>query len=102
MGQQRGGMGNDPMNTTSLNLTQRQRELSYFVLDRHAPSRSDLREAILVSSMSREQRADMCHLIGLEFAANGIAPNDEPTDYGLELESLLDEINRPNIHGSPK
>jgi hypothetical protein len=40
----------------------------------------------------------ICNLINEEFLMEGILPNFEPNAYGLELEKLLDAINRPRLH----
>lgn len=37
----------------------------------------------------------LCGLINVEFMMEGILPTFEPNEYGLELEKLLDLINRP-------
>ena len=39
----------------------------------------------------------ICDLINSEFMMEGILPNFEPNKYGLELEELLDVINRPRL-----
>ena len=40
---------------------------------------------------------ELCTLINNEFLMEGILPNFEPNAYGLELEALLDVVNRPRI-----
>jgi hypothetical protein len=39
----------------------------------------------------------LCGLINAEFLMEGILPTFEPNEYGLELEDLLDLINRPRL-----
>lgn len=39
----------------------------------------------------------LCDVINAEFMMEGILPNFEPNEYGLELEKLLDVINRPRL-----
>jgi hypothetical protein len=39
----------------------------------------------------------LCNLINDEFMMKGILPTFEPNEYGLELESLLDLINKPRL-----
>lgn len=39
----------------------------------------------------------LCTLINEEFMMEGILPSFEPNAYGLELEALLDVVNRPRI-----
>jgi len=33
-------------------------------------------------------------IVGTEFCERGLQPDDEPNEYGLELEALIDEIGR--------
>jgi hypothetical protein len=40
----------------------------------------------------------LCGLINAEFMMEGILPNFEPNEYGLELEGLLDLINMPRLN----
>lgn len=40
---------------------------------------------------------ELCTLINNEFLMEGMLPNFEPNAYGLELEALLDVVNRPRI-----
>lgn len=40
---------------------------------------------------------ELCNLINNEFLMEGILPNFEPNAYGLELEALLDVVNRSRI-----
>jgi hypothetical protein len=39
----------------------------------------------------------LCDLVNAEFMMEGILPNFEPNECGLELEGLLDVINRPRL-----
>ena len=40
---------------------------------------------------------ELCTLINNEFLMEGILPNFEPNAYGLELEALLDVVNRARL-----
>lgn len=40
---------------------------------------------------------EICTVINEEFMMEGILPNFEPNAYGLELETLLDIVNRARI-----
>ena len=40
---------------------------------------------------------ELCTVINNEFMMEGILPNFEPNAYGLELEALLDIVNRARI-----
>jgi len=37
---------------------------------------------------------DLRSIVGDELCDKGFQPDDEPNDYGLELEALIDEIGR--------
>ena len=47
--------------------------------------------------MSVENIETLCGVINAEFMMEGILPNFEPNAYGIELENLLDVINRPRV-----
>jgi hypothetical protein len=68
------------------------------VLERRAP---DLVATLLpraaASSLERDERSQLCELVGAEFAETGLNADSEPTPRGLKLEALLDVINRPNL-----
>lgn len=39
----------------------------------------------------------LCSIISNEFLMEGVMPNYEPNDYGLELEGLLDIVNSSRL-----
>ncbi len=39
----------------------------------------------------------LCEAINNEYMLSGLLPTFEPNSYGLELEELLDTINRPRL-----
>jgi hypothetical protein len=39
----------------------------------------------------------LCSIINNEFMMEGILPNYEPNAYGIELEELLDIVNKPRL-----
>ena len=86
------------MNARPQPLSKEELALAREVIDAQAPRRSDLWGALQSQEMTPSQREELAHLITLEFAASGLRPDDEPNERGLRLESLLDEINRPNLH----
>lgn len=43
------------------------------------------------------ERQILLGLVEEELTAKGFGPDSEPTSYGLELEALIDVLNRPNI-----
>lgn len=68
------------------------------VLERRAP---DLVATLLpkaeASTLARDERSQLCEVVGAEFAETGLDADSEPTPRGLKLEELLDVINRPNL-----
>jgi hypothetical protein len=39
----------------------------------------------------------LCNIINEEFLMEGLLPSFEPNEYGMELEDLLDVVNRPRV-----
>ena len=58
-----------------------------------------LAEKLLNSSLSSSEVDELCEFISNEFLINGIEENFEPNGYGLELELLLDAVNRGRGQG---
>ncbi len=91
-------MGNTAaVNASPRSLTKEELALAREVIDAQAPGRVDLLDALQSSELTPVQREQIAHLITLEFAGSGLRSDDEPNERGLRLESLLDEINRPNL-----
>ena len=80
-------------------LKQREKELLREVIQRHAPAREDLLAGIETNDFTREQRSELCQFIASEFVRTGIDTDDEPNARGLELEGVLDTVNRPRLKG---
>lgn len=75
-------------------------ELLREVLAVRASARSDeLLEKVRAGTLTHHDRAQLCELIGAEFAATGLDADSEPTERGQRLERLLDVINRANLIG---
>ena len=53
-----------------------------------------LPDKVLYGSISSSEIDELCELISNEFLMRGIEESFEPDSYGLELESLLDAVNR--------
>lgn len=51
-------------------------------------------EKLLKGSLSSREADELCELISDEFMIGGIEEGFEPNSYGLELELLLDAVNR--------
>jgi hypothetical protein len=78
-------------------LKPKEMDLLREVLNRVQPARDDLRAAAEANTLTREEREDLCGLINAEFLHTGLGADNEPTTRGLELEALLDTVNRPNM-----
>ncbi|WP_199545305.1 hypothetical protein [Paraburkholderia kururiensis] len=80
-----------------LELTDRQKEIvnSLRIKDggKNALAFDDLEKGEVTFS----EIETLCGLINAEFMMEGILPTFEPNDYGLELERLLDVINKPRL-----
>lgn len=50
------------------------------------------------SSSSSNDIDEICELISDEFLMHGLKEDFEPNNYGLELELLLDAVNRCRAH----
>lgn len=77
-------------------LKEREKDLLREVLQR-ATGREDLLAGLEAGMFTREQRSELCRLVSGELARTGLGANDEPNARGLELEALLDTVNRPNL-----
>ncbi len=77
-------------------------ELLTEVITAHLPGEEYLVEEIESGSAAAEARDRLCQAIAKEFAATGLDEDDEPTRRGMELEMLLDEVNRPNLGRPPR
>ncbi|PAA39437.1 MULTISPECIES: hypothetical protein [Pseudomonas] len=53
-----------------------------------------LAEKLLHGSLAPSEIDELCELISNEFLMSGIEESFEPNSYGLELELLLDAVNR--------
>ena len=58
-----------------------------------------LAEKLLNGSSSSSEVDELCELISNEFLMNGVKESFEPNSYGLELELLLDAVNRGRVQG---
>jgi hypothetical protein len=77
-------------------LTLRETDLLLAILCRDdAPDELTARAAS--NDLTRQERQRICHLIMNEFSRVGLGNNYEPNPLGIELEALLDTINRPNL-----
>ncbi|WP_162979219.1 hypothetical protein [Pseudomonas aeruginosa] len=56
-----------------------------------------LAERAIAGDVSVDDVDELCELISNEFMMKGIEANFEPNNYGLELEALLDAVNRDRL-----
>jgi hypothetical protein len=78
-------------------LTDRQKEII-----RNMGARCDHENSIIFNDLEKGEInfsdiSIICDIINSEFMMEGILPNFEPNAYGLELEGLLDVINKPRL-----
>ena len=59
------------------------------VLKKH---QAGLLSLIREDTISPEKIEELCDIIMDEFCENGLKPNDEPNQRGLELENLVDAL----------
>lgn len=83
-------------------FTERQVEILRVLRDKKSGSERELFDAALSGTLSRESIQRLCEMINDEYLLEGIEKNYVANSYGLELEALLDVINRPRISGSTK
>jgi hypothetical protein len=81
-------------------LIGKERDLLLDVVRARASDREDLLQAVIADEISARERAELCEILGSEFAERGLDADSEPNSYGLRLERLIDSINRPNLHPS--
>jgi hypothetical protein len=81
-------------------LSGKQMRLLRDVVRRRVPNDERLIAAVEGNTLTFEDRRRLCAAVGAEFAEAGIDDECEPTPRGLELEALLDELNRPNLSDS--
>lgn len=80
-------------------LTERQRELILALCASGDGEKKHLGEKAIAGTLLPDEIEVLCELISNEMMMNGIEETFEPNEYGKELESLLDVINRPRLRG---
>lgn len=78
-------------------LTDRQREIVDRLRVKDAGKNTVAFDNLEQGGMTLSDIDVLCGLINAEFMMEGILPTFEPNEYGLELERLLDVINRPRL-----
>lgn len=78
-------------------LTESQKNLLKFLQGKLGADSIDAFECALHGNVDVAHIDALCDLINQEFMMEGINENFEPTQYGIELENLLDAINKPRV-----
>jgi len=78
-------------------FTERQRVILRQLRDKAIGEKKQFIEYALSNSLARNDIEIVCQMINSEFLMNGINKDYSPTEYGRELEGLLDVINRPRL-----
>lgn len=80
-------------------LTSAQWQLLFSLCFMAGEFQQNLAEKLLNGSLSSSEVDELCELISNEFLMNGVEESFEPNSYGLELELLLDAVNRGRGQG---
>lgn len=84
------------MNTNR--FTERQQEILQHLRDKATGQKRLLLEHALNNSLAESDIETVCRIINDEFLMHGLLDEKyNPNEYGRELESLLDIINRPRL-----
>lgn len=83
-----------------MNLTDRQKKIISTLRVKDGGANASAFESMEKGEMNFSQIETMCGLINAEFMMEGILSSFEPNEYGLELEELLDVVNRARVHPS--
>ncbi|MFM0736923.1 hypothetical protein PQQ51_06725 [Paraburkholderia xenovorans] len=81
----------------TMTLTDRQKEIVSHLRVKDAGKSATAFDSLENGEMTLSEIDALCGLINAEFMMEGILPTFEPNEYGLELERLLDLINRPRL-----
>ena len=79
-------------NTT---LTERQTEILRRLRDKNGTADRALFDAALSGALPNESIQRLCEMINDEYLLEGVEKDYVPNSYGIELEALLDVVNRP-------
>jgi len=78
-------------------LTDRQKEILSNLRIKDAGKNAVIFDGLEKRELIFSEIDALCNLINAEFMMEGILPTFEPNEYGLELERLLDLINKPRL-----
>jgi hypothetical protein len=80
-----------------LALADRQKEIVNSLRVKDAGKNAAAFDDLEKGEMTSSEIDVLCELINTEFMMEGILLTFEPNEYGIELEELLDLINRPRL-----
>ncbi|CAI0911993.1 hypothetical protein [Serratia quinivorans] len=78
-------------------LSLRQKNILSNLCNSHDVSNVLLVKKITDGSLTSSDIEELCKIISNEFMLNGITKDFEPNDYGVELEEILDFVNKSRI-----
>lgn len=78
-------------------FTERQKELLRLLGEKRTGDERRLFDLALLGELPKESIGVVCGMINDEFLMQGINADYSPNAYGLELEALLDVVNRSRI-----
>lgn len=79
-------------------LTQRQIEIVRQIKFRNKREKIML-DRLACCEVLAEDIDELVNMLGAEFMRHGLLPSWEPNKYGLEVEGILDIVNRPRVEG---
>ncbi|AYR26761.1 hypothetical protein [Herbaspirillum rubrisubalbicans] len=82
-----------------VNLTESQKNLLKYLQGKLNDDKTEAFRCALQGNVEMLHVDTLCDLINQEFMMEGIDENFEPNQYGIELEELLDAINKPRVSG---
>ena len=66
------------------------RRIKEILLNRGSALVSQVEDVYAISKLPHKLRQQIAEQLGDELCERGLNPDDEPNDYGLELEDLID------------
>ena len=81
----------------SIQLNERQLSLISNIVASSGKCDLKVLDCLTNNLIAPNERQLILGLVEEELTAKGFGPDSEPTSYGLELEALIDVLNRPNI-----
>jgi hypothetical protein len=77
-----------------IELTNRQKQIVHSLKSENSGNLEAILKDLETGFLVIENVENICTLINEEFMIKGVLPSFEPNDYGYELETLLDVVNR--------